>query len=311
MSFSCKEEQSKFVEPQKTKIQQASIFRLQHIGNDLENLMSFPVWFETSLIKKNKIKVFTKEIYHVSVNTADEFKENELELREKRVYHFDENGLVYQVDGIFYFDDQKLCSTTFTYKGKPDQNGYVEEIEQSFVLPENLVMEETELPFHLVKKTRSGSKFASYIDIRTAQKIHFMLAKKFFGPLSVDSIIHPGEKDMVILGKAAFPQKMYSVKNKVHETKVNKFVYNGNSLILNEKDDFPFVSKRNIVYDKNGYCNQMIDSLFSENKFINKTLIHFDLNVKHLPILMKKLKINAENNSNLIAIEKYKYEFYE
>ena len=52
-----------------------------------------------------------------------------------------------------------------------------------------------------------------------------MLNKKYWGALSVDSILEPRPIDRVVLGSPHFPFKSYRVENKVKEKDVVEYRY--------------------------------------------------------------------------------------
>ena len=51
--FSCTSEQRKKMR-EKRKPARAFLFHMEHFGNNAESRMSFPIWFDDTIIKKNK-----------------------------------------------------------------------------------------------------------------------------------------------------------------------------------------------------------------------------------------------------------------
>jgi hypothetical protein len=146
-----------------------------------------------------------------------------------------------------------------------------------------------------------------------------MLNSKFWGPLSVDSILSPTPKDVIVLGSPYFPSKIYRVQNKVNEMDVQSFVYWKNSKTKQKtrnkniqtliRQEYPFEFKRTILTDKQGKCGEYIDSTFSEGKFLTRTLSEIHFNTKNLPVKIIHKKQVKSVSSNRLSIEILTYEF--
>jgi hypothetical protein len=290
----------------------AFLFRMQHFFTESENLMSFPLWFEDSIIASNGISHFSREIFHISLNSGGETEEKELDLREKRDYFFNKAGTLDSMVIQYFFDDLKIGIVSFYYDEKLDKNGFCKMVRRLIRIPGDGGLTSAELPFHLFNQRWSSNKFLSFKDQGSGIKYHYMLNKKYYGPLSVDSIINPGPDDVVFLGSPLRPEKKYSVVNKVHERNVHLYDYFEDSENLKSytRSEFPFDVKRNILYGKNGFCTGYVDSTFSDRNFLTRTTNNFTLNKNKLPIRLDRLKENQESKSSLVSVEKYEYEFF-
>lgn len=287
------------------------LFRMQLLFNESENFMSFPIWFDDSIIRSNRIAHFSREIFHISINNADEQLEEDLDLREKRDYYFDRNGSIDSVRISYFFDDRSIGSVRYLYPSDPDKYGYCAKFNRIINIPGDYGMVQSEIPFHSFTQRWSTNKYLSYRDLETSTKYHYMLNSKYHGPLSVDSIIHPGPDDIVFLGTPFKPLKRYSVVNTVHERNVHRYEYDNNQIRTITRTEYPFVVKRTVNYDDKGVCTGFIDSTFSEKIYLTRSKSEFTLDKKKLPVQLLRTKENHENKTSRVSIEKYSYEMYE
>lgn len=287
------------------------LFRMNLMFNESENFMSFPIWFDDSIIRSNKIAHFSRDIYHISINNADEQLEEDLDLREKRDYYFSRNGEIDSLRISYFFDDRSIGTVRYKYVSKPDSYGFRSKLERVINIPGDQGMVQSEIPFHSFTQRWSTKKYLSYKDTDLGVKYHYMLNSKYHGPLSVDSVIHPGPDDVVFLGTPLKPVKRYSVVNTVHERNVHKYEYEKNHIRAITRTEYPFVVKRTVNYDKKGVCTGFIDSTFSEQIYLTRSKSEFTFNVKQLPVQLLRTKENHENKKSRVAIEKYSYEMYE
>ena len=288
------------------------VLNMQHFFTQSENFMSLPVWFEDSVIRSEKIFRLTRNIYHVSLNNVDESGSEDLDLREVREYYFDRAGHTDSIRIEYFYDDHKIGIVTFHYPDESDQFGYHEKVVRILKIPGDGGLTPQELPFILLGTRWSSGKFLSYKDQGRWTRYHFMLDKKNFGPLSVDSVIHPGPDDFVFLGKPEKPQKMYQVINKVHERNVHLYTYfEGNGPLRTYiRHDYPFEIRRNVVYNSGGICTGYIDSTLSDKTYLSRTKSIFKLNNRNLPEKLERVKQNQESKTSLVSVEKYVYERY-
>jgi hypothetical protein len=309
--FACDADKSKVAAKKKDQVSASFVFRMQLFFNESENFMSFPIWFDDSIVRSNKIAHLSREIYHISINNADEELEEDLDLREKRDYYFDQKGNIDSVRISYYFDDRSIGSVRYIYPAEPDKFGYYAKFNRVINIPGDYGMVQSEIPFHSFTQRWSTHKFLSYRDLETSVKYHYMLNSKYHGPLSVDSIIHPGPEDIVFLGTPLKPLKRYSVINTVHERNVHTYEYANKQIKTITRTEYPFNLHRTINYDRKGNCTGFVDSTFSEKIYLTRTNAQFTLNQSKLPIQLLRTKENHENKTSRVSIEKYYYEMYE
>ena len=162
-------------------------------------------------------------------------------------------------------------------------------------------------------KVKQSKKAVSFVEIGNSSHLHCMLTKKYWGPLSVDSIVHPNKTDLIVLGTFRKPVKKYSVLNTVNEQNVQQYAYYKKSLSPKTitRDEYPFLIERTFQYLKNGICNGFIDSTFSKKNFLATTKTHFEFGRNHFPIKVTKTRENSGNSKVIVGLEKFEYYTYD
>ena len=296
------------------------LFRMNAMFTDAEQNVSFPIWFNDSIVSKYKISKITRRFYIIEKGENEEDGSQEAWMpREKKEYFFGKSGQLERLNVLYYFDDQKIGNVSFVYQGNKDKYGFapVTRISDQLVDQED----DDELSFYhaIHKKIKVTDKFLAFQQIQTGDYLFYMLNSKFWGPLSVDSILSPTPKDVIVLGSPYFPSKIYRVQNKVNEMDVQSFVYWKNSKTKQKtrnkniqtliRQEYPFEFKRTILTDKQGKCGEYIDSTFSEGKFLTRTLSEIHSNTKNLPVKIIHKKQVKSVSSNRLSIEILTYEF--
>lgn len=287
-------------------------------NDNFDSEFSFPVWFDDSLVKANHIRKITKRIFpRIIGDTNDINSQKDAMPREKREYYFDDNGLVDRLVIYYYFDDREIARASFIYQGNMDNNGFRTAIPGTFrYLSDDGdfsdfrtdFQAEREYSFVLHTPVRSKPKYIAYQDVETEEKLLFLKNKKYWGPLSVDSILKPDKNDWVIWGTARKPYKRYKVDNKVSERNVHLYKY-WKSGVLKERiiEDYPFENRRSYQYNHASVWTSYIDSTFSENVFITRTENNFEFDEQGKPILLRHQKVNA-NGEPFFYFETLRYE---
>jgi hypothetical protein len=279
---------------------------------DAEQYISFPLLFNNSIVRQQKIKKITRDFftYEPSENTDDSDGITAVP-REKREYWFNENGQLSDLKISYFYDDEMVGSQKFHYSTGVDSYGFAEvtfsDEKNNSVETED---ENMDFPIKIHRKVKQTSKYLAYQDEQNGNYLFFMLDNKYWGPLSIDSIIHPRKKDIIFLGKPTFPTKRYSVRNKVNESNITKFEYNSKSKGLQtiSKQEYPFDKIRTLLYEKNGLCTRYIDSTFSEKTFLTRVVTNIIFDTKNRPIKIIHKKENQLNEVGRVSIEKIKYE---
>jgi hypothetical protein len=281
---------------------------------EAEQNVSFPVWFNDSIVSKNKISKITRRFYVIEKDENEEDTKQEAMMpREKKEYFFGKSGQLERLNVLYFYDEQKIGNVSFVYQGNKDKYGFSDQLDEQ--------EEDDDLNFYhaIHKKVKVTDKFLAFQQVQTGDYLFYMLNRKFWGPLSVDSILRPTPKDVIVLGNPYFPSKIYRVQNKVNEMDVQNFVYWSNTKTKHKtnnkriqmliRQEYPFEYKRTILADKKGNCVAYIDSTFSQGKFLTRTLSEIHANTKNLPIKIVHKKQVKSTSSNRLSIEVLTYEF--
>ena len=299
-----------------------SLINLNTLLSEDENDVSFPTWFNDSIIKSHGItKIIRKSFQRNSMENDEIAGLSSTVPREIREYYFDEKGNLIQLNVHNYYDDREIGSVLFSYSGVKDRYGFSTVKRNVFVSKttkpfaendEPLDPEVRELDFRMHEKRKDYNKCLVYQDMETGDYLFFIPQKKYWGTLSVDSILAPNPKDVVIWGTPKHPTKKYQVSNKVYEKNVRLFNYQkGNYKTIQNwvKKDYPFDQKRDFLYTKKGFCNGYVDSTFSEDVYVTRVITEIQYNKKHEPIRVIHRKENPTNKAEFFSLETFEYEF--
>ena len=288
------------------------LFRMNAMYTDAEKFVSFPIWLNDSLVAKYKIKKMTRSLYFIDLEDSLEINNLQNDIpREKREYWFFDNGQLKELKFSFFYDDEQIGIFTFLYKSLKDKYGYADIVE----LKDSTHLESTEdenvdFPYKIHQKARQTEKYLAYQDMETGNYLFYMLNKKNWGSLSIDSILKPTQNDIIVLGKPLLPAKQYRVINKVNERDVQQFKYNSSSNRIETilRQESPFENNRTLMYNQNGYCNGYIDSTFSGKLFLTRIVTEIKLDKLNRPIKVIHRKENQQDKTARISIELIKYE---
>ena len=281
---------------QTIKPSQDFIFNMELMFSDSEQNASFPVWFDDTIVKKSGIKTISRNIYPL-------VSEDEIPMpKETRLYVFDEEGGLLSVRIKKFYENMIVQDITFKYSNIKDDMGYSE---VEILNGEQQIDDEGDYTIHV--KEKYLKKTLVYSNLNTGNYLFYMLDKKNWGALTVDSILNPTSDDVIVLGSTRKPQKKYQVHNTVSETNVVDFVYNNSGEMINSIsfEKYPFYYRRYINYSDKGFCIGFIDSTFSANQYLNRIESSFQMNKKQLPEKLVQKKPGGG------SYEIFEYEYYE
>ena len=281
---------------QTIKPSQDFIFNMELMFSDSEQNASFPVWFDDTIVKKSGIKTIARNIYPL-------VSEDETPMpKESRLYDFDEEGGLLSVRIKKFYENMIVQDITFKYSNIKDDMGYSE---VEILNGEQQIDGEGDYTIHV--KEKYLKKALVYSNLNTGNYLFYMLDKKNWGALTVDSILNPTADDVIVLGSTRKPQKKYQVHNTVSETNVVDFVYNNSGEMINSIsfEKYPFYYRRFINYSDKGFCIGFIDSTFSANQYLNRIESSFQMNKKQLPEKLVQKKPGGG------SYEIFEYEYYE
>ena len=299
--FSCSEERVKLGRTEDLKYE-PFIINVQHYFSKAELNMSFPIWFDDSLIAAHDIKSITRRTFRSSKKSEINFDTP----REIKRYYFNDNGQIIKVDFEQYYENVQVGKNTFIYNGAKDSMGF------ALVEMANSDYDEAQDNFNIHLKEKYGEKFLAYKNVDSGNYMFCMLLENSWGPLSVDSILNPTQNDVIILGNPINPKKKYQVKNVVNEFNVIDYDYDRAKTNPKEifSGEYPFNYKRSVLYGKKGVCLGFIDSTFSDRKFLTSRQSTFEME-NNLPSLVIHEKKAGMSDECYFQYEKLEYDFYE
>lgn len=281
---------------QSSKPSESFIFNMELMFSSSEQNASFPVWFDDTIVKVSGVKTMTRNIYPLVNEGEDPMP------KETRLYNFDEQGGLLSVSIKKFYENMIVQDITFKYPNIKDNMGYSD---VEILNGEEQIEDEGDYTIH--SKEKYLKKALVYSNVNTGNYLFYMLNKKNWGALTVDSILNPTPDDLIVLGSTRKPQKIYQVHNTVSETNVVDFDYNNNGEVINSIffEKYPFYYKRHITYNDKGFCIGFIDSTFSANQYLNRIVSSFEMNKKQLPEKLVQKKPGGG------SYEVYEYEYYE
>ena len=306
--YSCGRDSSELNSPRKIRPPR-SIVNLKVFNTEAEKTLSFPVLFDNQLIHQQGVNKVTRSFYLLDKLRERRDLSTEV-LREKREYFYNEFGRIIQIDFTYYFDDRIVGKQRIKYPNAKDYYGY-----SAAVLHRDsgaVIQDKAEIDFgfrmhHLVKKNR---RYLAFEDQKSGEMLFYMLNKNYWGALSVDSILQPRPIDRVVLGSPHFPFKSYRVENKVKEKDVIEYSYRKDSKQLKRivSADYPFNSTRTFIYRKSGYCFTYIDSTFSGEEYLSRTITKMDLDAQKRPVKVRHVKETGFRKLGVVSLERITYE---
>ncbi len=290
-----------------------SLIRNHLLFSSFDQAFSFPVWFDDSVIVANEILSITRNVFPESVDLK-RLDSGRVVPAETFHYFFRKNGQIEKVVHLAYFDYKLIGKSTYRYSQFDIDNGFAK------------VKRQTEFTFNSLPNAsdKSGQsqlyrkinhpkeKDAPYLKYKSdydGDHLFIVPNKKFWGPFRIHQKLKPGPSDQIILGSAYLPLKKYSVTNTVRENNVQKFYYQKELIKRIDEDDSPFRSTRSFQYDRRGYCISYIDSLFSENDFLSRTVSKFTNNMFFSPLEIAHRKENFDGEEVFTYFETFEYEY--
>ena len=299
---SCSEEKRKLFQ-RGNKVSKDFVLEMQHFFSESEDNMSFPVWFDDSLVKENRVKSIHRKIYNVNGKVEDFAS-----LKVDKLYEFDEKGHVKRIQVSEYYEGQKVTDVTFIYSGVKDVYGF-QKVKMKITNESNADLE----AYQFYEMEQRANSFLAYVNVDNGNYLFFLPNEKHWGALSVDSILRPTGDDFVVYGTPKFPSKRYHVLNRVNEFDVKTIEYAKKSKnpteIQFERE--PFDYKRSIQYDKKGHCVGFIDSTFSMESYLMRRHSKFSFKNEQLPTRVTHSSARTNENEKNFQIETFDYTYYD
>ena len=279
------------------------VFRMQSLFTDAEDDFSFPLWFNEKMIAAQKISAITRWTY------STEIKDAERQLREKRQYYFNQNGILRCLVIRHYFDDEEIGILRYDYPNGHDEHGYARyrlikdtsrlDAIQDVNVPEVKI---AHYPFY------SGTEFLVYRNSSTGKMRHYFPLGKI---QKVDSVQEPQPYDEVILGSAFNPIARYILGKGEIKLEFTRYAYSKKTGAIARIIFYkgPLTTKRTIAYNTHGKCTGFVDSSFHNAKFFTHFQTEFTLDNKGNPMKVNTFK-HINENPIILQTEQFHYEHY-
>ena len=317
--FSCSDSAKRIFKKDNSTPYEPTLINYAFLLTDEENYISFPNWFNDSIVSSHQILKIVRKSYMRLNEIENESKSNKPFVpSEINEYHFSPTGNIVQLLIRNFYDEKEIGSHIFSYNGKKDKNGYYEtsllhyfNSELTSDQDEDLYSENLESnQYKTYDKIKQTSSFYKYQERELGDFLYYIIYPKHWGALSVDSLVSPNPKDEIVLGKQHCFTKKYQVTNTINEYNVRIYNYDKQHTekIINwVKKDYPFEQKRDFLYYKNGLCYSYIDSIFSDTEFVTRTISTIKYNKKKEPIRITHLKENEHGDTLFISKDVFQY----
>lgn len=277
-----------------------SILNLAKIYGESERNISFPNYFNDSIVKQFDIKSIERRFYFSS---ADTFLRNEGELGSDKsfLFEFDKNGWIKNLTVKNHYDYKAISGIVILYKDYQPQSGYaVSTIEEKSQLDD----------FHFNRYTveKTTKNLYTYKNVIVGSNLFVVPNPKHWKPLVIDTMCRPKKEDFIVWGSMKKPMKIYQVNNLVEESNVREFNYENGCLKSIKWTDDPFQIVRRFQYNANGICDKFIDSTFSMGGFVSTS--RFDIHLDgELPKEIVKT-LTSSSGDRIVFKENFFYSYF-
>lgn len=281
------------------------VINMQHYFSDNEFNVSFPIWFNDSLVKLNKIEKIVRSTFL----SGNDLEEEMTTLKEMKTYVFNANGELLSIQIQQFYENIEVANIAFDYLSTKDENGF-STIERRRT--KNTSDEEFNDQYKIYNKEDYKEKFLVYTNEQSGDYLFYLLKRKNWGAVSVDSILQPTPEDIVALGSTFYPKKIYQVENTVNEFNVVKYTYDKSNRFIKEilYNDYPFRKKRTFLYGQSGLCKGYVDSTYTDDKFLKRRESKFEFK-KNLPTILKHVNHSNDSLTGFFQFERFEYTYFD
>jgi len=270
------------------------VFRMNYFTSEGEKNVSFPVWFNDSIVRNEQIKLLRHKSFGNDSN-------GEAEMKVERIFSFDEQGVLKSFQRKKFYENVVVENVTFKYTDVRDDMGYAPvEIIDSLHPNEKG-------NYELYKKEQYNKEYIVYSNTISGDYLFCILDRKLWGTVSVDSLFNPTPNDIIQYGSPYKPYKRFQIEKLVNEKNVTAYrYYKGTSSLKRiSSDTYPFYLKKSPLVAKNGVWRGYIDSTFSAYSYLNRTVSKCKRNQEKLPIKLVHKGMRSG------SFEVFEYEFYD
>lgn len=300
--LACSGEGNKRKNKQHNQVPEPNILNLSFVYSEGEKIISFPVWFNDSIVKKRKIKSVERVFYYESADSSESGIEGNINITpEKKItYLFDKDGLLKEMQIGNYYDNRLISTIKAVYSEHQPETGYAK-------VQLNETLRAEDFPYHEFRQLKNTKNLVSFEEINSKNRLFSVPDKKHWKPLVIDTLCKPGKDDIIIWGSLKHPEKIYSVQNLVEESNVRSFTYENGVLKHIDWTDDPFKIHRTFRFDKEGLCTGFVDSTFSMGGFVASANFIFELKDR-LPVSVTK-ELVSRTGKRVIFRETFEYVF--
>lgn len=300
LSTSCKTDVKKESVEERVS-REHSIINFSFYNTEYENWMSFPVWFNDSLIRVNDIVSIKRELF------SEAFEDTSLYINEvlnhRWVYDFNSDGTVLRVDAASIYDAKIISEVVFNYRGFDRNTGY-----SQVMVSEREMADYENLPYIIHNKKSENKDWSTFTEWSNQYHIYVLNNEQHWKSLVIDTMIGPKPIDYIVLGGFIMPKKSYKVSNLVEENNVRNFTYSKQHLKLLERVEDPFINKKRFEYNpKTGLLDKIVDSTFSMGGFVSRSIIKIEYR-DGLPYSISKW-LQRKEEQKLMFSERFTYTF--
>lgn len=297
---SCSSEKSNRSESEKKVNLSESLLNLHLMYSDAEQNISFPIWFNDSIIKAQGILKIKRSLMDENDSTSTEF----LVDMPKRNYEylFGKSGELKQMLVSNFYDNKIISTIKVVFSKHSSFSGFAHTS-----INDELDYDHKEFPFLQMKELSSKNECTVFKDLDSENRLFIVRNENLWKPLSIDTLCKPNASDILILGDYRNPTKKYKVKNIVEETDVRNYTSKNNRLESMEWKDAPFEIKRSFEYAHSGQCIGFIDSTFSMSNFVSAMYYRIELK-NNLPISITR-SVFRDTKEIVLFKEIFEYEF--
>lgn len=277
----------------------ADLINFDHCFTEKESRVSFPLFFNDSLIREYGIKTIKRSFMNM------ENEQEDSEVKEVRTYVFNEDGTVMKVSVVQYYEHSPMSEVSFLYPEGIDEYGFgdvvVEGVKKDEVIADH---------YDLFIKEEYTDKYLVYVNKRSGNYLFYLKNSINWGSVSVDSILQPTPDDIVVYGLPNQSVKEYKVENKVNEFEVNTVEYIGDENAVGKLtfERYPFEYRRTIEYNDKGVSTGFIDSTFTRDQFLIRRVTSIRRDKKGLPDEISHIN-DTDEKEGFVQIEKFEYEY--
>lgn len=270
------------------------LFQMERFISDEERNISFPLWFNDSLIRHYRIETLVRK-------SMGKNSDGELELKAEKKYFFNQHGNLIAVHSKKYYENEIVENVTFRYLDIIDDVGFAHvEIIDSLHLEDGLY------GYVRYEKETYNDQILVYVNSTTGDYLFHVIDESAWGTVSVDSLLAPTPEDVIVYGTPKRPEKKFQVYNIVTEKNVVTYTYlrRQDAIGTVTKENYPFYYKRDLNYSAKGNCIGFVDSTFSGNKYLNRSVSRFTFSNQGLPLSL------THKGTRETDFEQFEYIFY-